>query len=349
MKTGLFKTKARMLAAAFSAAALLLSASAEARVYRVQTSQNAGDATFRFVAEKWLPKLKAMTGGEIEIELLPTGAVVPPKETLDAISAGVLDGGHEAVSRFTGKNIAYALLADLVSAYDNPDQAQTFCMNGRGLELLRNLHKKYSNDRVHVVGCSPYARESLPSKVPMRGVSDMKGVKIRAPEGLPAELFKRAGASSVPLPFSEVYNGLDKGIIDAADASSFSNNDSSGMHEIAKYPIYPGIHSQAVLHLMFNKDVWDGWTPAQQTMVEVWYEAMIADLRRDNDLRDKALVAKYKAAGGDVEIIDWTLAERNKLREVAQGAWESFAERTPEAREVYEAQVEFLKLYGLLQ
>lgn len=341
-------TKQLAIVAALSAM-MAFSSAADARVYRIQTSQNAGDATFQFVADKWLPKLKAMTNGEIEIELLPTGAVVPPKETLDAISSGVLDGGHEAISRYTGKNIAYALLADLVSAYDNPDQAQTFCLNGAGLELLRELHKTYSNDRVHVVGCSPYARESLPSKVPMRGVDDMKGVKIRAPEGLPAELFKRAGASSVPLPFSEVYNGLDKGIIDAADASSFANNDSSGMHEIAKHPIYPGIHSQAVLHLLFNKDIWDGWTPAQQTTVEVWYQAMIADLRRDNDLRDRQLVAKYASGADGVEIVDWTLAERNKLREIAQGAWESFAERTPEARKVYEAQVKFLKLYGLLK
>jgi hypothetical protein len=47
----------------------------------------------------------------------------------------------------------------------------------------------------------------------------MAGKKIRSPEGLAAAVFKAAGASPVSIPFSEVYGALEKGIVDAADAS----------------------------------------------------------------------------------------------------------------------------------
>ena len=79
--------------------------------------------------------------------------------------------------------------------------------------------------------------------MPINSVDDLKGVKIRSPEGLAAEVFKRAGASPVSLPFSEVYTALEKGVVDAADASAYVNNDASGMHKVAKHPVYPGIHS----------------------------------------------------------------------------------------------------------
>jgi TRAP-type mannitol/chloroaromatic compound transport system substrate-binding protein len=222
-------------AGAVAAVTMIAAGAAEADVYRLQTSQNAGDFTLQYLQNEWVPKLTEMTNGEIELELLPIGSVVPPADGLDAVAAGILDGMHDAVSRSAGKDPAYAMFADMVAAYDNPDQGQTMCMNAGGREFLQKLHDTYSGGRVHVVGCAPYTREALPSTVPIRGVADMEGLKIRAPEGLPAELFKRAGATSVPIPFSEVYTSLEKGIIDAADASAYINNEATGIHKVAPY------------------------------------------------------------------------------------------------------------------
>lgn len=297
-----------------------------------------------------MPKLTAMSEGEIELELLPIGAVVPPAEMLDAVSVGILDGMHEAVSRFTGKDPAYGMFADMVGAYDNADQGQTMCFNAGGREFLQKLHDVYADGRVHVVGCGPYTRESLPAKVPIRSPEDLKGLKIRAPEGLPAELFSRAGAVSVPIPFSEVYTSLEKGIIDAADASAYINNDATGLHKVAPYPIFPGIHSQAILHLAFNQDVWDGFTDAQKAMIETWYAAALPDLRRHADLLDRELVARDKAGEGDVkEVIDWSQEDRDAFRKIAAGVWQDYAKLSPLAQEAYDVQADFLRQYGAMK
>jgi TRAP-type C4-dicarboxylate transport system substrate-binding protein len=335
--------------AATTALALGLAAPAAAETYRLQTSQNAGDFTLQYLQNEWVPKLTEMSGGEIELELLPTGSVVPPAEGIDAVAAGILDGLHDTVSRSTGKDPAYGMFADMVAAYDNPDQGQTMCMNAGGKEFLQKLNDQYTDGMVHIVGCSPYTRESFPSTVPIRNVDDMKGLKVRAPEGLPAELFKRAGATSVPIPFSEVYTSLEKGVIDAADASAYVNNDATGIHKVAPYPIYPGIHSQAILFLAFNKDVWDRFTPAQQVMIETWYMAALPDLRRHAALEDQKLLARDRKGGGDVEeIIDWSPEERARFREIAKSVWEDYADLSPMAREAYEVQIQYLRDAGLL-
>lgn len=320
-------------------------------VLKLQSSQNSGDFTFRFLTEKWAPRLETMSSGQLKLEILPTRSVVPHRETIDAVAIGVLDGDLNAVSYFSGRDPALALVGDLIAGYDTPDQLQTFCMNGGGKELLQKIYDTLlGNAAVKVIGCGPYAREALVAKEPIRSLDDLQGVKIRSPEGLAAEVFKRAGATPVALPFSEVYTSLEKGIVDAADASAYSNNHATGLHKVAKYPIYPGIHSMAVLQFIVNGDVWRSLSPAHREMISVWYLAAYTDLRRHADLEDRRIVAADRAGAGSVEeIIDWPQADRDRFREIARGAWEDFSNSSPLAAEAYDTHVKFMKLYGLLK
>ncbi|MEK9725228.1 MAG: TRAP transporter substrate-binding protein DctP, partial [Rhodospirillaceae bacterium] len=196
----------------------------------------------------------------------------------------------------------------------------------------------------------PYAREALVAKKKITGIADLKGVKIRSPEGLAAEVFKRAGAVPVALPFSEVYTALEKGIVDAADASAYVNNASRGMHKVAHYPIYPGIHSQAVLQFVVNKDVWSKLTQGERDMLETWYIAAYSDLRREADILDRKMAADDRAGKGTVkEVVDWAQADRDAFREIAKGAWADFAKQSPLAKEAYDSHVKFMQDYGLLK
>ncbi len=319
----------------------------EAKTLKLQASSSAGDWAHRFMTEQWGPKLGEMTDGALEVEVLPTKAVVPHRETIDAVANGILDGDLNAVSYFSGRDPAFAIIGDLIAGYDTVDQVRTFCMHAGGKEILQKLYDKYAGGNVHVIGCGPYAKEALVSKVPINGVADLEGVKIRSPEGLAAEVFKRAGASPVSLPFSEVYTSLEKGVVDAADASAYVNNDASGMHKVAKYPIYPGIHSMAVLQFIVNKDVWEGLSPAEQKGLEVWYSAAYDAMRREADLQDRDLVARDKA-DPDMTVIDWSIEDRKKFREIAVGAWEEFGSQSELAKEALDAHLTYMKRIGLL-
>jgi TRAP-type mannitol/chloroaromatic compound transport system substrate-binding protein len=332
-----------------SVLALSASAAMAQQVWKVQTSMTAGESFYKNIEEHWLPRLAEMTGGELQIELTPVGSVVPYNETMDAISQGILQGDITATVYFSGRSKAFAILGDLISGYETPDQIAMFCYHGGGRELIQEAFDTYAGGGIQVVGCGAIARESFTSKIPIRGIEDLKGVKVRSPEGLAANVFERAGASPVALPASEVHTSLDKGVIDAADFSSYTMDESVGLHDIAKFPIYPGIHSMPVVQFTVNKAAYDSLTPAQQTILDVWYRAMIADLAMMNEITDRELVARDRAddASG-VEVINWSEEDRDKLRAIAAEAWAEFAEGDDLAKRAYEANITFMKKIGLL-
>ena len=193
-------------------AASLMVSNVTAKTIKVQASSKAGDWAHKFMTERYAPKLKAMTGGSLSITVLPTSAVVPYKESIDAVASGILDGDLNAISYFSGRDPAFAMIGDLIAGWDTPEQLQNYCMTGGGREMLQKIYDtlKVTAGKIHVIGCSPYSREALVSKTKITTVAGLKGVKIRSPEGLAAEVFRLVGAAPSALPFSEVYTSLEK-------------------------------------------------------------------------------------------------------------------------------------------
>ena len=320
-------------------------------VVKVQTAMASGSFTLNYLQKNWVKKVEEMTGGEVVLEILPGSSVVPHREVMNAVSAGILQGDLNAVAYYAGRDAAFGLMGDLIAGYDSVDQFQMFCRFGGGREVLQKLYDKYSNGKIHVIGCGPFSKEGLVAGKPIRTVEEFKGVKIRSPEGMAAEVFKRVGAAPTSIPFPETYTAVEKGIVDAADASSYTNNDSLGFHKIAKYPIFPGIHSMAVLNFTVNKDTWDKLGPQGQAALETWYAAAWTDMSRASDVEDRKLVARDRAGKGPagIEVIDWSQAERDKFRAIAQKVWLDYSERSPLAKEAYDAHIAFMTTYGLLK
>lgn len=319
-------------------------------VIKIQTANAAGSFSLKYLNENWVPKLKAMTYGNIEIDIRPSKTVVPHRETPQAVAAGILQGDMNAVAYFAGRDPVFGILGDLIAGYDTTEQKQQFFRFGGGVEVLQKAWDKHFPGKIHVVGAGPFAKEAFVSTVPIRTVADFKGLKLRSPEGMAAEVFRRVGAAPTSIPFPELYTALEKKVVDAADASSYTNNHSLGFNKIAKYPIYPGIHSMAVLQFVINQDVWNKIGPQGQAALETWYYAAWPDVTRATDLEDRKLVAADNAGKGTpgVQIINWTQEERDKLRQVAAGAWKDVAKQSPLAQEAYDAHIKFMKTMGLL-
>lgn len=289
-----------------------------------------------------------MTGGDIRIEAFPINAIVDRKAALEAILAGVLSGDLASVAYFSGRNRAFAIMGDIIAGYDAPEQIQTFCRHRGGRDALQELWDTTLPGAFHVVGCGPVSKEALVSKVPIRGVADLDDLKIRSPSGLAATVFKAAGAAAASIPFTDVFTPLEKGVIDAADASAYVNNDANGFHQVAKYPLCPGIHSMAIHQFTIYQAQWDSFIEAQQLVLETWYYAAYDELRRQLDLHDNALASR-DTAGGEIEVINWSLDERNKFREIATRAWEATADKSPEARAALDAHYGCMRAAGPLK
>jgi len=342
-----FHAKAAFAFCMLAAIPMLTGPAQAQQTLRIQVSNKSGDFEYQYLTDNWAPRLSAMTGGELSFEFLPVGAVMPRNETPDGVAAGVLSGDMTSVEYFSGRNPAFAIMGNLIAGYDSPDQVQTFCRHGGGREMLQKLWDKTLPGEIHVVGCGAVSREALVSKQPIKGVDDLKGVKIRSPEGLAAIVFRAAGASPVNMSINDVFTALEKGVIEAADASAYVNNSKSGYHQIANYPLYPGIHSMTMRQFTISKDQWDQLTDDQKVVLETWFYAAYDDMRRVLDLEDKKAVAEDKASG-EITVIDWPQAARDKFRKIAVEAWEETASKSPEAREALDAHYKFMKQIGLL-
>jgi TRAP-type mannitol/chloroaromatic compound transport system permease small subunit len=90
---------------------------------------------------------------------------------------------------------------------------------------------------------------------------------LRAPDGIPAEILAKLGASVCVMPGTEVYTALDTGKIEATDWSTLSVNDEASYNRIAPYAIYPGIHSMNSMDFVLSKRRWDALSAEQKAIV----------------------------------------------------------------------------------
>ncbi|WP_146585953.1 TRAP transporter substrate-binding protein [Puniceibacterium confluentis] len=328
---------------AILAATVATGAWAQDMTLRFQSSDPAGNPNF-LLQQDWAKLVAEKTGGSIAIDLLPVESIVAHNETQDAIAAGILDGHITDTSYFSGKDPAFGLIANPVGAWGAPQEMFDFMYEGGGAELLNDLVEPYG---LHFIGATTPGLEAFVSKVPLDGVADLKGLKMRAPEGLVQQVFAAAGAAPVNLPGSEVFTSLDKGVIDAADYTVFSTNQAQGMHDVATHPIYPGFHSMPLVEISMNKAKWESLSDEQRAALEEsvkeFGQMQVAALKE----ADEAAVADAKA-GGKITVHDWSAEERAKFRQIAQGEWEKVAERSESARKVYDALTKYLKDAGLM-
>ncbi|PID50075.1 MAG: C4-dicarboxylate ABC transporter substrate-binding protein [Proteobacteria bacterium] len=310
---------------------------------KVQSSDPSGDKNFQ-VQKEWVEKLKKDSDGRLEIELLPVGSIVKHTETLDAIKTGIIDGHLTATGYFSGKDPAFGLIGNMVGAWSDTSQLLDYMNNGGGNALLTELYKPYG---IKFVGASTTGVESFVSKKPLDGVADLKGLKLRAPEGLVQQVFAAAGAAPVNLPGSEVYTGLSKGVIDAADYTVFSTNHSAGLNDIAPHPVQPGFHSLPLIDMSISQKKWEALPKDLQDLLAQSVKDLAVNITTQLKEADNKAVEEAKK-NPKITIHDWSPDERKKFRAIAQSQWEVFAKRSPNAQKVYDSVTSYLKDKGLL-
>ena len=292
-----------------------------------QTSGAAGDDVYRFL-QTWAGWVAEESAGRIDVQVLPADAVVQYTETLDAVGANIIQGDFTDPSYFAGKDPAFSLIGNMVGAWSHPYQLFDMMENGGGYEIF---DKRYN---VKLLGVACTGVEAFVSSVPIRKVEDLKGVKLRAPQGMVNNVFTAVGATPVNLPGSEVYTSLEKGVIDAADYTVFATNQAQGMNDIARYPIYPGFHSMPTMQVTINLDVWNSLPNDLKGIMRTTVDRFALYMVEEHEKLDKLAVEKAKAEG--IEVVSWPEEEVAKFREIAETQWPKWS-NSPIAKEWAEA------------
>ena len=169
---------------------------------------------FHEYALDYAKKVNDMTGGDLKIEVLPAGSVVPAFGLLDAVSKGTLDGGHGVLGYHYGKQNALALWNSGPAFGMDANMLLAWHKYGGGQELLAKLYASIGITTVQSFLYGPMATQPLGwFKKPVTKPEDFKGLKYRT-NGLAIDLFTAMGAAVNALPGGEIVPAMDRGLLD---------------------------------------------------------------------------------------------------------------------------------------
>jgi len=233
---------------------------------------------FHEYALDFAKKVNDMTGGELRIEVLPAGSVVPAFGLLDAVTKGTLDGGHGVLVYHYGKQNALALWGSGPAFAMDANMLLSWHKYGGGKELLNKL---YSSIGANVVSF-PYG--PMPTqplgwfKKPINKADDFKGLKYRT-VGISIDVFTGMGAAVNALPGGEIVPAMDRGLLDAAEFNNASSDRLLGFPDVSKVCMLQSYHQNAEqFEIMFNKTKFDALPAKIKAIIEGAVEAASADM-----------------------------------------------------------------------
>src|SRR5712691_1913909 len=233
---------------------------------------------FHEYALDYAKKVNDMTGGDLKIEVLPAGAVVPAFQLLDAVSKGLLDGGHGVLVYHYGKQTALALWGSGPGYSMDANMLLAWHKYGGGKELLEKL---YASIGANVVSF-PYG--PMPTqplgwfKKPVTKVDDFKGLKFRT-VGISIDVFQGLGAAVNALPGGEIVSAMDRGLLDAAEFNNASSDRALGFADVSKVCMLQSYHQNAEqFEITFNKTKYDALPDKLQAIIANAVEAASADM-----------------------------------------------------------------------
>jgi TRAP-type mannitol/chloroaromatic compound transport system substrate-binding protein len=234
---------------------------------------------FHEFALDYAKKVNDMTGGDLKIEVLPAGAVVPAFGLLDAVSKGVLDGGHGVLVYHYGKQTALALWGSGPGFAMDATMLLSWHRYGGGKELLAKLYESVGANVVSF----PYG--PMPTqplgwfKKPIAKAEDIKGLKYRT-VGISIDVFTAMGAAVNALPGGEIVSAMDRGLLDAAEFNNASSDRVLGFPDVSKVCMLQSYHQNAEqFEITFNKDKYNALPDKMKAIISNAVDAASAEMQ----------------------------------------------------------------------
>ncbi|MBI5751744.1 MAG: TRAP transporter substrate-binding protein [Hydrogenophilales bacterium] len=243
-------------------------------------------------ALKFKELAESRTKGQVKVEVYPNSQLYKDREELEALQLGAVQMLAPSLSKFGTLGIRDFEVFDLPYIFPNKDSLYRVMDGDIGKKLLTKLEAK------DIIGLAYWDNgfKQMSANKPLRTVEDFKGLKLRIQSSKVLEAqMKALGANPQVMAFSEVYTGLQQGVVDGTE-NPVSNLYTQKMHEVQKH-LTLSDHGYLGYAVIVNKKFWEGLpkdlrATLEQAMQETTeYERVIAQQENDDAL------AKVKAAG----------------------------------------------------
>jgi len=231
--------------------------------------------------------------GRIRIEVTPSGAVVRPFETFDAVQSGVADMFHSHIGYFERKSPAFHFYSGVLYGL-TANELFAWVRFGGGQELWDALGGQFNIKPL--LCCSTGTQMGGWFVNEITSMEDFKGLRYRM-AGPAAEVFRRLGATVVLLPGAEIVRSLRSGAIDACEWIGPWLDMTMGLHKATNFYYYPGWHEPGTaLALGVNTRVWERFDEGDRRLIEIAaaseYAVSLAEFNTNNALALRRLRAE---------------------------------------------------------
>jgi len=243
--------------------------------------------------------LKRETNGRLDIKVFHSGQLGEEKDTVQQTQFGVIDMNR----------INLAVLNNVVPETRVPGLPFLF----RSVEHMHKVMDGEIGDQIlkafephNMIGLAYYdsgSRSFYNVKRPIKSLDDMKGLKIRVQQSdLFIDLIKALGGNPTPMPFGEVYSGLQTGVVDGAE-NNWPSYQSTRHFEVAKYYSLSE-HSMMPEVLVMSKRSWDKLSKDDQQLVRKAAKESVTKMRELWEAREKQAKDTVVAAGAQINELD---------------------------------------------
>lgn len=310
--------------------------------WRMQALWDAGTTPYEY-EEKFVERVSELTNGKFEIRLFAGGQLAPSAQAFEAVRAGAFQlmktfDGYEA-----GSIPAFAFTSTVPFGFPESDQYEAWFYEKGGIELARQA---YATAGLYYIAPTVYGQEPIHSKFPIESLDDLNGKKGRF-VGLASTVMSEFGVSTTGLPTAEVYQALEKGVIDLADRGDLTANLEAGLGEVAEYIAVPGFHQPTTAtSYVANQAAYDSLPDSYKAALEVAAREISSSLRQHILAQDAVALEAFAEQGVQITHLDPELIAQG--RPTAMNAWRSAAGDDELANEILNSQIEFMQELGLI-
>lgn len=317
-----------------------------AKVYKwtMQALLGPGDHVYDVVNPAFINNVRVMSGGRIDITLVPPGSVVGPFDAFHAVGKGSL----QLAGCCPPYKVGYIPLARLLLfpfIWEDPSSLNCFQWEKGGIDIIR---KAYAPHNVFALGLRPIGNYGLTVTTrPVRTIADFKGLKLRAlsPFG---DILKELGGSVVTVPMEEMYTGIATGVIDGVSYGSETTIHTYKLHEVAKYILRPPWAVTSVIEVVMNLDLWNSLPDDLKRIVQVAYQESNYQAFRLGRYRDTVFTKEFQEKWG-VKISYLSNEDLDIVKGIAFKLYEKWGKADPLAKKWYTAQKAAAKELGIMK
>ncbi len=289
------KLHTTLIAALLGSAAMASAASAACEV-TLRSSDTHPEGYPTVVAVQEMGKMVTeRTDGRICIDVFASAQLGEEKDTIEQTQFGVIDMNRVSLGPFNNI-IEETQVPSLPYIFRSVSHMHTVMDGPVGQQILDAFA---DHDLVGLAFYDGGSRSFYNSEKPITSMADMAGMKFRVMQSdMFVDMVDALGANATPMPYGEVYSGIQTGVIDGAE-NNWPSYDSSGHFEVAKYYTMDE-HLIVPEVLVMAKSSFDALSAEDQEIIRQAARDSVPLMRDLWAARERESEEKVRAAGAEI-------------------------------------------------